>query len=238
MKKLLAVLLAGLMLCGFGISAAAQTPEDLLAQTMADLADDYTIAGRLSFRETRKDYVDVVHSGGAYAFLREDGVRDIHFQDKAVRVYPERGAWHTLTLSYSCAYLPLLAPKEIASITAQEWYDSLEASFDGYSYWYKDDILWSIENETLDMLISTFSMEATPDIFSLEGMREVPEFMKWAWEPQEAFAINLDEHPMFNTVFGRMLSALITVLVVVFMPLLYLVILVLRVLFYFDLYKA
>ena len=247
MKKLLAVLLAGLMLIGFGPGASAQTPEELeaegralLAQTMGDLKGKYTIAGGLSFQDTRKDYVGVVHGDGAYAFLREDGVRDIHFKDRVLRVYPDRNAYHALSSSYSFDYLPLLTPKAIpASVTVARWYEATEVSFGGVRYWYKKDGLWSIDGgPSLEILINSLSKEADPDVFSLDGMREVPELQKWLWEPQEALALFLEEHPTLNKVFGKLLSAAITVLVTVFSPLLYLVILVLRVLFYFDLYKV
>ena len=236
MKKLLAALLAGLMLCGFAVHAGAQTSKELI-QTMKDLAGDYTITGRLSYRETRRDYAGAAHSGGAYAFLREDGVRDIHFADRTVRVYPERNAYHKLSSSYSFNYLPLLLPKEIASAAARKWYESTELSFDGYSYWYKNGCLWSINDNSFDIAINKFDKRADPGIFSLEGMREAPEFMKWVWEPKDAFDIFLSEHPVFGTAYGKALSAVITALAIVGMPLIYLVIVVLRILFYFDLYK-
>ena len=244
MKRIFAILLAFLMLFGFGMSANAQTQAEgraLLAQTMGDLGGDYTIAGRLSFRETRKDYIGVVHSNGAYAFLREDGVIDIHFADKVVRVYPERNAWHVLSLSYSFKYLPLLTAKQLpenAALTVRGWYESIEVSYEGYGYWYKNNTLWSIDDFSCDVLINTFNKQADSDVFLLEGMREVPAFMQWVWEPLEAFAQFTSEHPMFDSLIGKLLSAGLTVLVIAAMPLLYLVILVLRVLFYFDIYKA
>jgi len=247
MKKMLAALLAGLMLFGFGVGAGAQTPEELhaegralLAQTMEDLRRDYTIAGRLSPEPGgRAYYVGVVHSGDAYAFIREDGVRDIHFKERTVRVYPDRSAYHELSLSYSFGYLPLLTPKQIpGSVTVERWYESVGVSFGGIRYWYKNGSLWSIDDSSRDILINKFSKEADPDVFSLDGMQKAPELQKWLWEPQEALALFLGGRPALNNLFGKLLSAAITMLVVVFSPLLYLVILVLRVLFYFDIYKA
>ena len=239
MKKLLAVLLAALMLCGFGVGASAQAPEELLAQTMRDLQGNYTILGS---KNDPGEYERIIYNGEAYAFIRADGVRDIHFKDKAVRVYPERNAWHTLSSPYSSTYLPLLASKEIpkdASITVKEWYGSLEIAYDGYSYWYKDGALWSIDGSiSPDILIDQFIKEADPGAFSLEGLRRVPELSKWMWEPQESAKIFLADHATMNKAVDTMLSWGLTALVIVCMPLLYVVILVLRVLFYFDIYKA
>ena len=48
----------------------------------------------------------------------------------------------------------------------------------------------------------------------------------------------LNEHPTLDKLFGKALSAAITVLVVVFSPLLYLLVLVMRALFCFDLYRV
>ena len=170
MKKLLAAVLAGSMLFGFGVGANAQTPEELtaegralLTQTMEDLRGDYTIEGRLSFRETRRDYVGVVHSGGVYAFIREDGVRDVHFTGRTVRVYPDRGAYHELSSSYSFDYLPLLTPRQVpASIAVERLYESIEVSFGGVRCWYKGGRLWSIDDSSRDILVDRFIGEARP----------------------------------------------------------------------------
>jgi len=247
MKKLLAALLAGLMLMGFGAGVNAQTPEELqaegralLAQTMEDLRGSYTIEGRLSFRETRGDYVGVAHGGGAYAFIREDGVLDLHLEGKALRVYPDRNAYHALSLSYSFNYLPLLTPRQIPeNIAVRSWYGSIEVSLGGMRCWYKNGSLWSVDDDaSYDIAIALFTKSADASMFSLEGMREVPGLMQWVWEPQEALGIFLDEHPAFNTIFGKALSAAVTALVLVCLPLLSLAVILMRVLFYFDIYKA
>ena len=239
MKKLLALLLAVLLLFGFGAGASAQAPEELLAQTMRDLRGDYTIHGD---KNDPGDYEIVIRYDGCYAFIRTDGMRDIHYTDKAVRVYPDRNAYHKLSSSYSFDYLPLLTPKEIpenAPITSKEWYGSIEVSFDGNRYWYKEGSLWSIDGgPSLGILIGSFSGEADPGVFPLDGLREVPELSKWLWEPQESIQAFLGEHAMANKFYDTMLSVGLTVLVIMGLPLLYVLVLVLRVLFYFDIYKV
>jgi len=246
MKKLLALFLSALMLCGFGAGASAQTQEALeaegralLTQTMRDLRGAYTMPGNANDPGA---YETIMCDGQAYAFVRANGVRDIHFKDRAVRVYPGRNAWHTLSSSQSSQLLPLLTPKEIpagASIAAREWYGSIEVSYDDCSYWYKDGMLWSIDGgPSPSILIDGFSKGIDPGVFSLDGMREVPELQKWLWEPQEAIARFLDEHGTMNKIVDTALSAGLTALVIAGMPLLYVVVLVLRVLFYFDIYKV
>ena len=239
MKKLLALLLAVLMLFGLGAGASAQTPEEMLTQTMKDLRGDYTIQGD---KNDPGYYEKVICYDGNYAFIRADGVRDIHYKGRVVRVYPERNAYHKLSSSYSFDYLPLLTPKEIpenAPITAKEWYGSIEIPFEGNSYWYKEGSLWSIDGGPAPgILIGAFSGEADPGVFSLDGLREVPELSKWLWEPQESVQAFLGEHAMADKFYGAMLSAGLTALVIMGLPLLYVLVLVLRVLFYFDIYKV
>ena len=247
MKKCLAVLLTGLILMGFGTGAAAQTPAELeaegralLAQTTQDLKGNFTIEGKLSAQDAGEYYVAAVRCDGAYAFIRADGVRDIHFKDKAVRVYLERNAYHEMSASYSSDFLPLLTPKEVPeNISVSKQFEATEVSFNGCRYWYKNGSLWSIDNSSsLEILIEDFRKQTNPGIFSLDGLQEVPELQKWLWEPEEALALFLAEHPTLDRLFGKALSAAITALVVVFSPLLYLLVLVMRVLFYFDLYRV
>jgi len=61
MKKLLALLLAGLMLIGFGVVASAETPEELeaeIVQPMEDLRGDSALKIKLSdFTETYWKYL-------------------------------------------------------------------------------------------------------------------------------------------------------------------------------------
>ena len=104
-------------------------------------------------------------------------------------------------------------------------------------YWYREGALWSIDaGPTPEILIN--AMRSETGELSLEGMREVPQLMKWAWAPQENFALFLEEHPAFNNVFGGALSAGLSTLVIVLSPLLGLLVMVLRALDYFGVYRV
>ena len=215
------------MLMGFGTGAGAQTPgaleaegRALLAQAMQDLKGNFTIEGKLCLQNADAYYIEVVHCDGAYAFIRADGVRDIHFKDKTVRVYPERNAYHEISASRSFGFLPLLTPGEVPENTSvSRQFGVMEVSFDGVRYWFKNGSLWSIDNNaSLEMLIDTFNKQADPEIFSLEGLQQVPELLKWLWEPEEALELFLDERPTLDRLFGKALSAGITVLVAAFSP--------------------
>jgi len=237
MKRLFAILLAGLMLFGFGVCSSAQTPEALLTQTMRDLGENYALEGSF-VQGTRKDYIAVIHVNGAYAFIREDGVRDIHLKDRIVRAYPERNAWHVLSLSHGSKYLPLLEPKAIPqTITAESNFGVTEISFGGNRYWYREGMLWSIDGGPAPEILIE-AMRNGAGAISLEGMREVPRLMKWAWEPRENFALFLEEHPMFNNMLGGALSAGLTTLVIVLSPLLGLLVMVLRALDYLGIFRV
>jgi len=231
MKKFLSLLLALLLLYGFGISASAKTPRDLLAQTMKDLGKNYTMQVKSG------DYAQILYNGEAHAFVRADGVRDIHIDEQAYRVYPERGAYHRLSSSASFDYLPLLMPKAIpkGAVTSEKLYGSVGVSFEGCRYWYKNDALWSIDGDTSpEILVEKFSKKADQDVFSLDGLRKVPELAKWLWEPQQILDLVSD----LDTPLGVITFALLGALLIALSPLVYVLIVVLRLLFYFDIYKA
>jgi len=251
MKKCCILLLAMLLLAVSGASAAAETPQELqaegralLTQTMKALQGSYTLTGGLYPQNDSGPaaYTQVVCNGEAIAFIRADGVRDIHFSAKVIRVYPERGAYHALPDANSAEYLPLLLPKELsenAELAVRRWFASLEISFDGCRYWYKDGALWSADGSPVpEIQIESFTQEADAAIFSLDGLREVSQGAKWRWDFREAFALHLQTHPRLQTAYDSVRSIGTTVLVVVFLPLLFLLGLVLKVLFYFDLYKV
>jgi len=251
MKKCAVLLLSVLLLCAFGASAAAETPQELqeegcllLAKTMQALRGSYTLSGGLYPQSDSdpQDYVQVVCNGEAIAFIRADGVRDIYFSDRSIRVYPERGAYHELSAATGAQYRLLLLPKDIPENAVPEvrrWFDSVEVSFAGCRYWYKNGELWSVDGKpTPEIQIEALTREADEAVFTLDGLREVSQGARWRWDFREAFALYLQTHPGLQMVYDGAVKFGTTVLAIVLLPLLFLLGLVLKILFYFDLYKV
>ena len=159
MKKLLALLLAALILVGFGVGAGAEETQEeleaegraLLMETMEMLRGEYTLEHtNENFWYAWYDnypynhYTGVIHKAGEYVLIRDDGVRDIYFKDKVLRVYPDRNAYHSkLVLS---PWLHLLEPKIITDDTPirAERYSSSR----GNLWVYVEDLRYSYNRTT------------------------------------------------------------------------------------------
>ena len=211
-KKLLAVLLAGLMLIGFGVGAAAETQEELeaqeivsqetqepeaqefvpkatqseleaqgralLMQTMEDLRGDYTVRG-------------IVHSGGNYACLNDDGTLDeLIIGDEVFRIFPDHNAYQRLaSTSYKIEFLKPKVVTEDTPITVETFSTELWVYFDGYryDYYYKS-------SGALDQIVEVgafnwlnmygFRKGADLSLFSMEGMQEVSAQQARWWDSQ------------------------------------------------------
>ena len=215
-KKLLAVLLAGLMLVGFGVGAAALTPEEelvaegraLLMQAMEDLRGDYSF-GR-----------GTVHSNGNYALDLGDGTRELHLGDKIYRVFPDRKAYQQLKSSSETPWLRMLEPKVITEETpisikisvsgAVEGSYKMEVYFDGLRYGFSRQTgsLVEISHDGLgDMLINRFRKEADLSLFSLDGMREANALQVWLWDFPQGF--RFDRNSVFANIFGGFLDMML-----------------------------
>jgi len=192
MKKLLALLLAGLLLIGFGVGGTAQegvakTPEELtqeelealgralLIQTMEDLRGDYTI---------RNSNEPIVHSNGAYAAVYKDGTKELFLGDDAFRVYSDIKVYHKISTS-APIWLLLLKPKEITettpihvSLREDKW---LVVLFDDiqYEYFRQTGELYILRGFGDSLRIDYFYKEADTAVFSLAGMRESTALLVW-----------------------------------------------------------
>jgi len=140
-KRLLALCLSVLMLCGFGVAAGAEmteemTPEELeaygralLMQTMEIFRGDYTFEGFFEYssrsddpHNLRKDYEKVIHSNGNYAFFfrrgnTSTGEYDLLLENDLLHVYPERKAYQRIATAECYNYLPLLEPRVVTEDT-------------------------------------------------------------------------------------------------------------------------
>jgi len=210
-KKLLAVLLAGLMLVGFGVWVAAETEEEpeaeeivlqetqdseaqevvlqatqaeleaqgraLLMQTMEDLREDYTVRG-------------IVHSGGNYACLNDDGTRELIIGDEVFRVFPDRNAYQRLeSTSYKNKFLKPKIVTDETPITVDVFSTTLRVYFDGYRYDY-----YYQSSGALDSIVEVgafnwlnmygFRKGADLSLFSMEGMQEISAQQARRWDSQ------------------------------------------------------
>jgi len=217
--KLLAVLLAGLMLIGFGVGAGAETEEEreargraLLIQFMEDLRGDYT------FRASSYSISgQLVHSNGNYAIDRDDGTRELILKDGVFRVFPNHNAYQILESSNYSYVMHLLEPKEITEstlINVSSWTDgTLIARCENISYgfnYFGTKDRYNIQNGMFPFSIFNFHKGADLSLFSLDGMREVSEQQVWLWD----FPIRWQEfRDDRNSVLGMMLWGLMDTLI-------------------------
>jgi len=209
MKKLLALLLAGLMLIGFGVGTSAQegmvhTPEELeaeeivsqqepeaeevapqatqaeleaegralLVQTMEDLRGDYIIQGHQG---------QWMHSGSVYRTSVGNGMHEIHYADKILRVCPVFNCYfETISSKYYTERLRLLKPKTVSEdapiLVTGTQSSHLNVTFDGVRYQYRDGKLNDIYNDndrSFFIITTSFSKSVDLSLFSIEGMRDV-----------------------------------------------------------------
>ena len=198
MKKLLALLLAALLLVGFGVCAGAeQTQEELEAEgrtllmdTMEMLRGDYTLWDNY-----------IVHSNGNYALTWNDGLRDLFLMEGIYRVYLDRNAYQKLESSEFNWILALLEPKAVAEdtpISVEKTWDGLRVDFDGLCYYYKAGsliLIWIAGDGRSEQNMSGFRKGADQSVFSLGGMQEVTERDVWLWDAS-LWEILVDRFPM------------------------------------------
>jgi len=210
-KKLLAVLLAGLMLIGFGVGAAAETEEELealgralLMQTMEDLRGNYTMEARVSNSAGYFNYPHTItHIDKQYAFRSETSYYEdyteieINFGGELVRIYP---SWKTYQKIFEWNYADTVLQLEskdvfedsvieVRMIVGAEYESGLHVKFEGNTYRYRDGTLLEIYAEHhCGTLIEEFSKRVDQSVFSISGLREVTEdeVKQWLAE-KEAF---------------------------------------------------
>ena len=193
MKKLLALLLTGLLLIGFGVGASAETPEELeaegralLVQTMEDLRGDYTF----SLRKTYNTSDEVVYSNGNFAFTDyAEGIRELHLDGYTYRIYLNRNIYLKNVSSSNVHYIRMLEPRVITEdtpISVSRSSSGLEVYCDGLRYWYRADTLYCISDDT-HLYISNFRKSADLSVFSLEGLREVTAEKVNQWNRYDAY---------------------------------------------------
>jgi len=201
MKKLLALLLAGLMLMGFGVGVNAETPEELEAEENVSqeiqepeaeefvpqaTQEELEAEGRALLAQTMEDFKgdftsgSIVHSGGTYAIILSDGTRELYLNGQIYRVYPDRKAYRKLESSSNANRLRYYEPREITEdtpITARMIYgsdDVLEVKCNGFTYRYID---------TMGIFVlQGFRKEANLSLLSLEGFREISERRVTLWD--------------------------------------------------------
>ena len=220
-KKFLALLLAAILLCSFGVGANAAAPEDmtpeeleaygraLLMQTMEDLRGDYTINDR------------IVHSGGNYAFISE-GSREIHIGGEAYLII--RNMYMKLDSPNHSREVSLLEPKEITADTPisvkldrGKW---LSITAYGYLYSFFDNMLDSINDGNWPLFINEFRNSADRSLLSIEGMREISAFQEWllfGW-PSDVFSTLLWALQVLPKNFFNRFVNLLTMIAMVLIP--------------------